>query len=216
MGGGRCTIETLEDRRLLSATTVLASLRPLAAWPTHDRQPAVEVPLAVGAKKAAKQAAKQDKLAKKADQKQGITPAPIPVDPSAISPSSPTVELTPKEKQLLTIANKSAVDLLGTWSGTFTRNQDRALLNGSITFNVQKKDIATGTFDVSGIAGQSVVSTVTVGKSRDFLAMLKLSGGGQVSLAGAVTSDQKSIIGRWSVQTKAGWTTGIFELKKQA
>lgn len=212
--GVGCVVEMLEDRQLLSAATVLASLRPLARWPAHVRsEPAIHVPVEVGqsvkaAKAAAKAAAKQAKLDKQANKNQPTEPVTPAVEPG------PTVELTPKEKKAIDEANKPAVELLGTWSGTFTRNQDHAVVNGSVTFKTQKKDIATGTFDVSAIAGQSVMSTVNVGKNRAFIAMLMLNGGGQVSIAGAVTQDENSIIGRWSVQTKTGWTTGIFELKR--
>jgi hypothetical protein len=211
-----CVVETLEDRRLLSAADVFASLRPLPYWPAHAR-PAVHAPIEVGnaikaAKAAAKAEAKAAKLAKKAEKK---NPPPV-IEPPIEESTTPTVELTPKEKKAVLDGLKPEVDLLGTWSGTFVRNQDRATLAGSVTFDTQKKNTAVGRFDMSAVAGQTVTSAVTVGKDHAFLAMLILNGGGQVSLAGAVSPDENSIVGRWSLQTKAGWKTGVFELKRES
>ena len=164
----RCAIEELEDRRLFSAATVLAALRPLAAWPTYVHH--------VG---------------------HGLG-----------------VHATPRVGSLAPVVN-AGPNIIGLWTGTFTRNSDRLTVPGGVTFASQHNSSFTGVFDVASVAGQNVLSTVTVIKSRAFPVMLKLAGKGQMSLAGVVTSDLSMIIGRWSVQKASGWTTGIFAFTRQ-
>jgi hypothetical protein len=105
-------------------------------------------------------------------------------------------------------------DLIGTWTGTFTSNTTRATSPGSINFTSRHKDSTTGVFDTTSIGGSQVLSTVTVGKNRVFLCVLKSAPKEQVSLAGNVTSDHKAIIGRWSVQNNKGFTTGVFRFER--
>ncbi|HEX8915309.1 MAG TPA: hypothetical protein VF796_23350, partial [Humisphaera sp.] len=164
-----CTIEPLEPREFLSATTVLAGLRPLADWPAHvlhshavhaDMGPS----LVVGGKK------------------------PVMADPGP--------------------------NILGEWVGKYTQNITRAEASGGVTFTIKHNQSFTGTFDTSGIAGKSGVSTVTVVRNRQFLVIVKLPGRTQVSLAGVVTSDGSMITGRYSVEGPRQWTTGVFTFKR--
>jgi hypothetical protein len=112
------------------------------------------------------------------------------------------------------VTYETGPDILGTWTGKFTYNTyGHKIVNGSIKLTSRHKDSFTGVFDMSGIGGGSILSTVTVTKNRAFNAVLK-NGKLQVSIAAVVTSDLKYITGRWSFESSTGWFTGVFTLSR--
>jgi hypothetical protein len=123
--------------------------------------------------------------------------------------ASPKVGAAPKVK-----TGETGPDILGTWAGAYTSNTTFKISPGAITLSTRHKDSFTGVFDTTSIGGGQLLSTVTVTKNRAFLCVLKTAPRTQVSLAGTVTSDGKQIIGRWSVQSVRGFTTGVFKFER--
>lgn len=166
-----CVVESLEARQFLSATTVLASLRPLAEWPAHVRHQV-----------------------------------------AAVHEMGPRLVVGSSVKKK-TKAAPAQPSLLGVWSGNFTDNSTRAVSVGSIDFHTQRKQSFVGAFNMSAVAGNNGVSAVTLQSNRRFLVVLKLPGKQQMSMAGNLTVDGKSIIGRYSVEgARSKWSTGVFTL----
>jgi hypothetical protein len=125
------------------------------------------------------------------------------------------VHATPRVGVVPRVKNETGPDILGAWTGTYTYNTfGNKVVEGGVTLTSRHKDAFTGVFDTAALGGGANISTVNVAKNRAFNVVVKIGNKQQVSIAGVVQSDLKSIIGRWSFQSAKGWVTGIFRFDR--
>ncbi len=223
--------EALEARELMSATVVHA-----ATPSTHEATTVTHAELVAeaAAKKAAAQAkaaaAKAAAQAKAAAAKAAAQAAKLAaaqaaaakaaakkaaVVETAVQPVSSPVSGT--IGQYISSPQESNVpNFVGTWTGTIQLDGSTTSTPFSIAFAFQRGVAASGTFNLGPIMGnQSELSTL-IYSSHNVVRALIQNSTLWVGFTGAISTDGKTIFGRFAYNTPHGWETGSFSVTRNS
>ncbi len=104
-------------------------------------------------------------------------------------------------------------DLAGNWAGTFSNNISPS---GTISASFQNRQGVsnTGTFNLTGLIGQSGCLTTTTPDAYGNVLITIPVKGGIVSFVAGISSNGQILQGRWCTQIGSVFVTGIFTMHR--